>query len=398
MKYKISIIVPVFNVENYIRESLESIVRQKIGLDNLEVIMVDDCSTDKSGEIIDEYSNKYHNFNSIHLPENNGTCGKARNVGIKYSTGDYIMFLDSDDYYTDDACEVLYNKIQETQVDIVFSKYIRLTDKTENMPVYPFFNGYEEIKLDSIEDNLQILKLAPSIWTKIYRRDFIIENNLEFSEDILAEDLVFVVKSFLKAKGIIFLNNHFSYYYRIRNEDEESSLSNNLTTENIFKMINGYYETYDALKANKRENFFPYIFEGHLKYWLSCFVFSATSKSEKKDLLNEIEFFFKEQDKYGFDADESYLALFDKIKNKEYDDAILSSEIIYFFKKREQKFNKKFRNSQKTNEELQIQLKSIQKKLNSRKNQVADLQTTKGWLSYKTENIFIRLKTKLKIK
>ena len=121
--YKISIILPIFNVEDYIKDALKSIVNQTIGLEHLEVIMVDDCSTDKSGEIMDEYANKYENFTAIHLPENSGAAGKPRNVGMEKATGDYLMFLDPDDYYTDNACEILYNKIVEEDVDIVFGKY-----------------------------------------------------------------------------------------------------------------------------------------------------------------------------------------------------------------------------------------------------------------------------------
>lgn len=83
MKYKISIILPVYNVEKYIREAIESIKRQTIGLQNLEIILVDDCSNDRSWEIIDEYVKKFHNFIGIRLNERSGAAGKPRNVGIE---------------------------------------------------------------------------------------------------------------------------------------------------------------------------------------------------------------------------------------------------------------------------------------------------------------------------
>lgn len=115
--------MPVYNVEKFIEEALNSILKQSIGHENLEIIMVNDCSTDSTGRIIDEYEAKYKNFKAIHLPENSSFAGKPRNVGIQNSTAPYIMFLDPDDYYLKEACETLYNKIISKDVDIVFGKY-----------------------------------------------------------------------------------------------------------------------------------------------------------------------------------------------------------------------------------------------------------------------------------
>ena len=197
MGYKISVIIPVFNVEDYIRDALDSILKQTIGFEHLEVIMINDCSTDRSGEIIDEYASKYTNFISIHLPENSGTAGKPRNIGIKEATGDYLMFLDPDDLYTDDACEVLYSTIKEENIDIVFGKYIIFSENTKQKVVYNF-KDIKEIKVETVEDDPRLLTLPPSIWTKIYKRSFIQENNLLFPLDILlAEDLAFIIDSFL---------------------------------------------------------------------------------------------------------------------------------------------------------------------------------------------------------
>ncbi len=128
MKYKISIIIPVYNVENYIKDSLESIIRQSIGFKNLEVIMVNDCSTDKSGEIIDDYANKYENFIAIHSTKNSGFAGTPRNMGMEKATSDFIMFLDADDIYKEDICEVFYNKITSEDVDVVSGNYILMKD------------------------------------------------------------------------------------------------------------------------------------------------------------------------------------------------------------------------------------------------------------------------------
>ena len=117
--FKISIIIPVFNVEEYLEAAFESIKNQTIGFNNLEVIFVDDASTDGSSKIIDEYSKEYDNVISIHLESNSGDAGRPRNVAMEYVTADYIMFLDPDDVFLDNACELLYDEIVKENVDIV---------------------------------------------------------------------------------------------------------------------------------------------------------------------------------------------------------------------------------------------------------------------------------------
>ena len=97
MEDKISIILPIFNVGSHLRGGIDSLINQSIGNENLEIIMVDDCSSDGSSEIIDEYNEKYDCCKAIHLEENTGAANGPRNIGIENSTGDYIMFLDSDD-------------------------------------------------------------------------------------------------------------------------------------------------------------------------------------------------------------------------------------------------------------------------------------------------------------
>ena len=108
-KKNISIIIPVYNSKKYIPKTFESLLNQTIGFENLEIIFVDDNSKDNSGEIIDKYSKEYSNVISVHLKENSGFAGRPRNIGIEKSNTEYLMFLDSDDYFNEDACETLYS-------------------------------------------------------------------------------------------------------------------------------------------------------------------------------------------------------------------------------------------------------------------------------------------------
>ena len=109
--YKVSIIMPVYNAQKYLTDSLESIVNQSIGVENLEVIIVNDASTDASKGIIDEYCKRHSNFKAIHLTENIGGAYGPRNVALEHVSSDYVMFLDADDTFLPDACELLYTEI-----------------------------------------------------------------------------------------------------------------------------------------------------------------------------------------------------------------------------------------------------------------------------------------------
>lgn len=390
MRYKISIIIPIFNVENYIKEALKSVIDQTIGLESLEVIMVDDCSTDMSGKIIDEYANNYENFIAIHLPENSGTAGKPRNIGIQNASSDYLMFLDPDDIYTADVCETLYNKIKEENADIVFGKYIVYYNANKmNKVVYKCFsNDVQEIKVNNIEEDPRLLTLSPSIWTKIYKRTFIQDHNLLFpNEIVVAEDLIFIVNCFLKASKIIFLNDYYGYYYRIRNAEGEESLTNDGDKRNLIGAAEGYYETYNILKNNGKGEYFPSIFRGHLEFWANKFIQSKATYAEKKEVLEKISFLFEEFKRYNAIPERKHLIpLFNDISDKRYEEAILFAEIL----------NDNLKDKQKLYYKIQ-KLQELQKQLKIKKNQVAELQSFKGYFKYKTKNIIMRLKNKTKI-
>lgn len=389
MKYKISVVIPTHNIEKYLENTINSLLTQTIGFENLEVIIIDDNSTDGTKKIIEKFVSKYRNFKGIYLTENSGFPGKPRNMGLEKASGEYVMFMDHDDFYSEDFCEILYSKITEEKADIVFSRYSYVFDDKASSKSPNIFGEIDEIKINAIDDNQTFLKLAPSIWTKIFRKSFLIKNNIWFPEGMLGEDLSFITHSLLKANGIVYLNNCFGYNYRIRNSETEKSTIHIRNKKYLNSMILGYCDTYNILKKEKKEFYFPIIFEGHLEYWMNSFTFSKTSKLEKKDLLRKIAFLIKKQEKYGFDADKGYLALFDEIKNDEYDNAILISELIYFFKNRENILNKKYINSRKTNHKMN-------KLLEARKKQVAKLQTLNGWLNYKIKNISSRIKKKIK--
>ena len=326
MKCKISIIIPVYNAENYIKAALESIVGQTIGLEFLEVIMVDDYSTDKSGEIIDEYAKRYENFKSIHLLENSGASGKPRNIAIERSNGEYLMFLDADDYYAPDACEILYDKIVAEDVDIVFSNYTYVFENRTQKSHTPF-GKEDEIKVKTIDYEPRLYQIPPSIWTKIIKREFIEDNDINFPEGIPATDLVFIVHAFMKANGITYLNNYSACNYnRLRDSRGDESISRNKNKQTLMGMIRAYNQTFMILKKHGKEDYFSLIFNGHLQFWAEGFILSDLKTSKKKELLKEISPLFEEFNKYDIKPKKYLIPLFGYISENRYDKAIAQSE------------------------------------------------------------------------
>jgi glycosyltransferase involved in cell wall biosynthesis len=118
MNYKISVIIPVYNVENYIRECLNSIVNQTIGIENIEVIVVNDCTPDNSMDIVEEYAEKYSSIKIIEHEINQG-LGPARNTGLKHATAEYISFIDSDDFISENTYEICLYKFERYNCDFV---------------------------------------------------------------------------------------------------------------------------------------------------------------------------------------------------------------------------------------------------------------------------------------
>ena len=313
MKYKISIILPVFNVEKYIKEALDSIIRQSIGFENLEVIMVDDCSTDLSSEIIDEYADKYDNFSAIHLPENSGGAGRPRNKGIEISTGEYLMFLDPDDSYAPDACQTLYEKVSTEKVDIVFGTFSIKDQKRKKT------TGNQEIKVKTIHEHQSFLRGSPTLWTKIFRREFILNNKIRFPELKAAQDAVFVVNAFLKAEGIIYINQVIIYYTDLRNE----SVTNKKDKKTLNSRIEAYSQIYNLCKENGEEKYFiSSILKDKLTNWLKHFIFSDLSDPDKMEALKLSYPLFRVCAENGITFSPELNHIFQCIVNEKFQDAV----------------------------------------------------------------------------
>ena len=229
---KISVIIPIFNVEEYLEETLNCLLNQTI-IEDMEILMIDDGSSDESRYIIEKYALDYDNFHAFHQ-ENKGPSN-SRNMAIPLAKGEYIHFLDSDDYLDYDCYESLYQLAKRNDSDIVIFRRVRL--KRYNIKEsYLAIEGYKNINktLDSID-----LKDYPGlIWdtfctNKIYKREFIEKNNLKFKQIRYYEDVPFGLESLLQAEKISIANDIF-YYWRIR-ENNNPSITQQYSDINNFK-------------------------------------------------------------------------------------------------------------------------------------------------------------------
>lgn len=285
MSYKISIIIPIFNVEKYLYAALDSIVAQTFDLNNLEVLMIDDCSTDNSGTIIDEYSEKYENFIAIHLDNNSGTAGKPRNVGLDNARGDYIMFLDSDDELMEDVCEVLYSKLIETNADIVTGNAICIQPDKEVMDIiYP--EKYYEF---SPNKNLKIFKPF-RLWGTLYKKSLIEDTKKRFIRASTNDDTHFVYNCYLAAKKIVYINDYFGVKYYERDADEFQSLTHKITKFNLITTFDAFINIVNLIKVNNvSEDYYydPFLTNIYARF---AFYWDMNNDDKKEIFLKILEY------------------------------------------------------------------------------------------------------------
>lgn len=203
---KISVIIPVYNVSLYLRKCLDSIINQT--LRDIEVICINDGSTDNSLEILNEYAVKDDRIKIIN--QENKKQGAARNAGMRIATGEYIGFVDSDDWVDLDFYEKLYNTAKKHNFDIALGTNVRVKKNGNKKRL----NITEEKEYTSIQDkfdvNVQWKNPCPT--NKIYKRDLFLKHNIQWPEGVYCEDRIFTLKAVYYANGIVTVPN-VNYYY-----------------------------------------------------------------------------------------------------------------------------------------------------------------------------------------
>ena len=241
---KLSIIVPVYGVEKYIDKCLNSLVKQS--LKEIEVIVVNDGTKDNSQKIVDKYVKKYPDKIKSYIKENGGQ-GSARNYGLKKASGEYIGYVDSDDFVEKDMYKKLYNKAKENNYDIVVCGNYNVSEDYQNKNIDAFINNY-----NTDLENIFFGKMA--VWNKIYKRDILIKNKLEFKEKVWYEDLAFTLKAIMNSNTFAFIDEPL-YDYLIR----EGSTMNNSNVQRNLEILDAFNDILSYIQHNKKEEYFSKI-------------------------------------------------------------------------------------------------------------------------------------------
>lgn len=229
-KNLISIIIPVYNVENYLERCINSILNQTYK--QFEAIFINDGSIDNSLDILKKYQEKDKRI--LIIDKVNAGTGEARNDGLARARGEFISFLDSDDWYEENYLEELYKNLKENNSDISMCNLKVIYDdieKNHNTNVYSFD------KIDIKENPEKILEILgmPVLWNKLYKRELIVKNNIKFPNYSFSEDVEFLYKLFLQVKIISKLEkNLYNYYQRSNSATKKIEIK---TIEQVKKVL-----------------------------------------------------------------------------------------------------------------------------------------------------------------
>lgn len=207
-----SIIVPIYKTEAFLHQCVDSLIGQTY--QNIEIILVDDGSPDQSAQICDSYSEKYANIKVIH--KQNGGLSDARNTGLVSAIGEFILFVDSDDYLEKNACEIFFDQLRSnSKIDVLFANHylVKNNQITQDLAYAP-----EKKNLsgpDYLLTQLQNHSLHKTVWRNVYRRLFLTDNQLFFEKGIYHEDDLWTPQVMLKAAKVTHIDYCF-YYYLIR--------------------------------------------------------------------------------------------------------------------------------------------------------------------------------------
>ena len=206
---KLSIIIPVYNAEEYLEECLKSIYDCEYH-DNIEVILINDGSIDNSGNICDKYSDKYKYISVYHI-KNNGVSN-ARNLGINYAKGEYIMFMDSDDYLLPGAINIIVDEIKKYYADYIVFPFVK-EDKPNSQYKYKYSYSNCIVDIESAKKAF-VLDGGNAPWSKLFKRELLINENIKFNKEIkIHEDVIFCMSYLEKCNTVAYSDKSF-YFYR----------------------------------------------------------------------------------------------------------------------------------------------------------------------------------------
>lgn len=280
-----SVIIPIYNVEKYLKKCVNSIVNQVFS--DFEIILVDDGSPDGSAVICDEYASKFSNIIVIH--KNNGGASDARNIGVENAKGKYIVFLDGDDYWYGNNClSEVHAILNKSIVDVlIFESTDVYGNKLKEINSRGAFDLVEINKGKDLAIKSLIMRnqFPGAAWQFFVERKFLLENNIQFIKGIKAEDIDWVLSVFYKAKNITAISKNFHRYLKNR----DSSITSTADRKSLEDVLFSVDKWYSILK-NDGNKFAEYLLSYlAFQYLTTYIVFAKLSNREQDELLPKLE-------------------------------------------------------------------------------------------------------------
>ena len=311
---KVSIIIPVYNSEKYLGKCLDSIIAQTYK--NFEIIVVDDGSKDSSAKICDDYALSDSRVKVIH--QKNGGTSKARNAGLKAAAGDYITFMDNDDYWKSDDClEKVINRLKESRADVmIHTPYVYWQDTKELVSPKNTIKReqiYGKPSYDVINTIIKNGLMDRCVWSKLFKREIIEKNSLKFPENCRNEDTYFIGEIFMYAESYDWMEESFYIY---RKGHEESQTSKRLSYQSLNDLQRIVCKYIDMLNKAEIEELKKEALYNYIAYLYSVWM-GQSYLIDRKSYKKEIRLDTVKMKKYDYilkyDADPS-VALIRKVK------------------------------------------------------------------------------------
>ncbi|OLR59207.1 hypothetical protein BHF70_05950 [Anaerostipes sp. 494a] len=282
---KVSIVIPVYNTEKYLKQCIDSVKNQTY--EDLEILLVDDGASDASPKICDDYAKQDVRIQVIH--KQNGGLSDARNTGIKFSKGEYVLFLDSDDYWDDVyLIENLVDKLKRRPVDVLnfrYKKYLEIEKKMVSC-----LESLDEIEDNDKENILEKMidhgLYIASACNKMIKLDFLKKNKLYFKKEITSEDIDWCARILIQCRTIGYCNSE-AYVYRQR----ENSISHSLTYKNIYDLSNNIKECVELGKNIPKDSKFYELYYDFTAYQYGVLLLSNNMVNDVriKEIMREMK-------------------------------------------------------------------------------------------------------------
>ena len=314
---KISVIIPIFNAEKYLRQCIESIINQSFN-NNIEIIAIDDCSTDNSMKILHEFKEKLTNLRIL-INKHKLFAGGSRNKGIDIAKGEYIHFLDADDILNTDVYKKLYHIAHINDIDILRTKSY-LIDSETGIKTTSFYSSLGYIdknlfnkKINFLDNPNLFMHIQVAPWAGLFKTEFLRKNNIKFNNLYCVNDRSFFAETIFKAKSILF-SNIYILNYRINNKSSlvgkrSEFFENHFDSYKIIEKIS-YYIPKSIRKSYLQNEIYDII------HWLKIYKDSDSWPKICESTKNFINYLRKSNLNYNFYEEEWYKTIIKIINNQ----------------------------------------------------------------------------------